>query len=404
MVEFGDAEGEPNLGDDLILEFKSENLSGIVRLNRVEETNPSELSWNRKKHRHGKGKTSKNYDEKGAMYFAVSVVSLYGLSIGVLVAFSLRKDWDEDEVKNFQRSWVKMDHMMEKQEKQRAKRMMTRAIIAIHQPRRTSVCAAVTRDAVYMALAPVALAAPSAAGTERRPSREIPIWNNLPPPMVTIEEGSAGTPVGGATCGAEGGEGDEVDRGNNCPNDSGCRSVSSDEDTDRNRNSTDIDDEPEVEADGSFGIETSSTVSDRPARGEEDDEEEVGQLEEHLLEGQLEDDLDMGSDAIGSEDDVFVHVGDDVVGSRINLGLTRRSRDSPPSLASPEVDDDLDDDVFLISPITLASRPANQNLPDEGINPGGITSPVLPYMDEDPSPSWADPQPPLGWSAASERY
>lgn len=193
VVDYRLPEGEePLLGDDLVLEFKSENLSGIVRLSRIDElaVNSKDARYANKKNKHKKKDDDvKKYDERGAMYFAVSVVSLYGLSIGVLVAFSLRRDWDEDEVKNFQRSWVKIDHQMEKQEKQRAKRLMAKAIIAIHQPRKNSV-ATVTSQAVYMALAPVSFNGSSNQGGERRSSRETTIWNDLPPPMGTISEGA----------------------------------------------------------------------------------------------------------------------------------------------------------------------------------------------------------------------
>ena len=174
---------------DLVLEFRSKNISGVVQLKRVPSAARPTPSRNRHRNRNRHhDRDDGEYDQTGAMYFAVSVVSLYGLSIGVLVAFSVRRDTDEDEVKSFQRSWGKMDHLMEKQEKQRAKKLMTRAIIAIHQPRRTSsVCATVSREAVLMALAPVARAHEESL-LGRRCSREAPVWNNLSPPMLCIQE------------------------------------------------------------------------------------------------------------------------------------------------------------------------------------------------------------------------
>lgn len=44
-----------------------------------------------------------SYDQRGAMLFAISVVSFYGLSIGIFIATSLRRDTDQEDVKAYLR-------------------------------------------------------------------------------------------------------------------------------------------------------------------------------------------------------------------------------------------------------------------------------------------------------------
>ena len=46
------------------------------------------------------------YDHRGAMYFAVAVISLYGVSIALLIGSTLRRDDTDYELKGFLRSLV----------------------------------------------------------------------------------------------------------------------------------------------------------------------------------------------------------------------------------------------------------------------------------------------------------
>ena len=95
--------------NSLLLQFKVQNLTGIVLLNRVpDDTHEGNLFGKNKDKKDGdideNKNTNRTYDQRGAMYFAVSVVSVYGLSIGVLIAITIRKDSLEDhEVKTFLR-------------------------------------------------------------------------------------------------------------------------------------------------------------------------------------------------------------------------------------------------------------------------------------------------------------
>lgn len=48
------------------------------------------------------------YDHKGAMYFAVAVITIYGLSIALLIASSVRRSGEDYELKGFIRSFAKL--------------------------------------------------------------------------------------------------------------------------------------------------------------------------------------------------------------------------------------------------------------------------------------------------------
>ena len=118
----------------LLLEFKVQNLSGIVLLNRVpDDTREGHLFGKNKDQKDSAIDESKNtnrtYDQRGAMYFAVSVVSVYGLSIGVLIAITIRKDSLEDhEVKTFLRRRRKLFRRFKREEKRQAKMAVSHAL------------------------------------------------------------------------------------------------------------------------------------------------------------------------------------------------------------------------------------------------------------------------------------
>ncbi|ELU08888.1 hypothetical protein CAPTEDRAFT_206958 [Capitella teleta] len=63
--------------------------------------------------------TLRPYDAKGAMYFAVAVILLYGVSIALMIGSTLRKQEFEYEVKGFLRSYARIDQQKRKREKQR---------------------------------------------------------------------------------------------------------------------------------------------------------------------------------------------------------------------------------------------------------------------------------------------
>ncbi len=48
------------------------------------------MTQNAAEHSHTGATDRVEYDQKGAMYFAVSVVGVYGLSIGLLIALTLK--------------------------------------------------------------------------------------------------------------------------------------------------------------------------------------------------------------------------------------------------------------------------------------------------------------------------
>ena len=118
----------------LLLEFKVQNISGIVLLNRVpDDTHKGNLFGKSKDKKDNDLDENKNanrtYDQRGAMYFAVSVVSVYGLSIGVLIAITIRKDSLEDhEVKTFLRRRRKLFRRFKREEKRQAKIAVSHAL------------------------------------------------------------------------------------------------------------------------------------------------------------------------------------------------------------------------------------------------------------------------------------
>ena len=118
----------------LLLEFKVQNISGIVLLNRVsDDTHKTNLFGKSKDKTDSALNENKNanrtYDQRGAMYFAVSVVSVYGLSIGVLIAITIRKDSLEDhEVKTFLRRRRKLFRRFKREEKRQAKIAVSHAL------------------------------------------------------------------------------------------------------------------------------------------------------------------------------------------------------------------------------------------------------------------------------------
>ena len=119
-----------NKKHSFVLEFKVQNLSGIVLLNRVPDDVHSD-NKDAKDNKKDKSKENNNkpYDQRGAMYFAVSVVSVYGLSIGILIAVTIRKDSLEDhEVKTFLRRRRKLFRRFKRDEKRQAKMAISHAL------------------------------------------------------------------------------------------------------------------------------------------------------------------------------------------------------------------------------------------------------------------------------------
>lgn len=366
---------EDTLGDDLLLEFKSNNLSGIVRLNRVDDSPPGPHTSQQRKGSKKDEEKEEPYDQKGAMYFAVSVVSLYGLSIGVLVAFSLRRDWDEDEVKHFQRSWVKMDHMMEKQEKQRAKKLMTKAIIAINEPNRSSV-ATMTSQAVFMALAPaISFNEVLAHGGDHSRMRA-----NMHQPLGTIAEATGGT---GNSSG---------------PTESSSPAISAitvDDGPVRSppasRSSTgQWDDEDEDDS------RSRSEADDLEADLEDNESEELEEIERILEEGQLETQLsvempdgDFDLEIGGIETNRKGNASD-----RMPLVPLRRSAPESTSVDS--------DEVFLKPEAGDSLKKSDPNkAPLRTLL--GLLSPSLPFMDDELGPSKSEEQPEVWTSLTGQR-
>ncbi len=67
------------------------------------------------------------YDHQGAMYFAVAVISMYGLSIALLIGSTLKRNTIDYEVKGFLRSFIKLDIQKRKTEKFRIRKMLREA-------------------------------------------------------------------------------------------------------------------------------------------------------------------------------------------------------------------------------------------------------------------------------------
>ena len=65
------------------------------------------------------------YDAKGAMYFAIAVILIYGISITLLIGSSMREQESEYEIKGFLRSYARLDRREEmKVEKVRVQRAL----------------------------------------------------------------------------------------------------------------------------------------------------------------------------------------------------------------------------------------------------------------------------------------
>ena len=64
------------------------------------------------------------YDGEGAMYFAVAVILLYGVSIALLVGTTLHRHDYEYEVKGFLRSYARIDQQKRTREKQKVRRAL----------------------------------------------------------------------------------------------------------------------------------------------------------------------------------------------------------------------------------------------------------------------------------------
>ena len=64
------------------------------------------------------------YDHRGAMYFAVAVISIYGLSIALLIASTVRRSGEDYEVKGFIRSFANLDKSKKPREKFRVQKAL----------------------------------------------------------------------------------------------------------------------------------------------------------------------------------------------------------------------------------------------------------------------------------------
>ena len=67
------------------------------------------------------------YDQTGAMYFAVAVITIYGLSIALLIASSMRRSDEDYELKGFIRSFAQLEQARVKKPKDKYK--ITRALL-----------------------------------------------------------------------------------------------------------------------------------------------------------------------------------------------------------------------------------------------------------------------------------
>ena len=65
-------------------------------------------------------------DGQGAMYFAVAVISMYGLSIALMIGSTLKRNQTDYEVKGFLRSFAKLDAYRRQTEKHRMKQVLGR--------------------------------------------------------------------------------------------------------------------------------------------------------------------------------------------------------------------------------------------------------------------------------------
>ena len=63
--------------------------------------------------------TTDSYDSEGAMYFAVIVILMYGISIALLIGSTIRQSASDYEVKHFLKSFVKIDRQKKRIEKSR---------------------------------------------------------------------------------------------------------------------------------------------------------------------------------------------------------------------------------------------------------------------------------------------
>ena len=64
------------------------------------------------------------YDSKGAMYFAVAVILIYGVSIALLIGTTLRRSNADYEVKGFLRSYARLDTEKKSKEKMKMRRRL----------------------------------------------------------------------------------------------------------------------------------------------------------------------------------------------------------------------------------------------------------------------------------------
>lgn len=87
-----------------------------------------------------------DYDAKGAMYFAVAVILLYGVSIALMIGSTLRKQEFEYEVKGFLRSYARIDQQKRKREKQRVRNTLIKRNLLSVMPE----CTLAAAPSVYL--------------------------------------------------------------------------------------------------------------------------------------------------------------------------------------------------------------------------------------------------------------
>ena len=127
-----DTEQQQKPPPDLVLQFRAQNLTGVLLLNQVPKGSELEKLYRGVEQPEVSEDDKTEYDQEGAMYFAVAVVGVYGLTIGLLIALTIKRDINDYEVKKFLRHKTKMhrDRIFHRQQKQHAKQAISHAIAA----------------------------------------------------------------------------------------------------------------------------------------------------------------------------------------------------------------------------------------------------------------------------------
>ena len=68
--------------------------------------------------------TASKYDERGALTFSASVIAIYGLSIALMIAMTVKRNQTDHEVKGFLRSFAELDRFRRQKEKNKVKQVL----------------------------------------------------------------------------------------------------------------------------------------------------------------------------------------------------------------------------------------------------------------------------------------